>query len=442
LQESCTLFAFEHHRGSVSDNVEQICRIISEDRYNSATVSELILESDSVRRPLRREDLAFLRFDRPIQLHEASLLPALAANRILFCLNDEDRKDLYLPEDHQKVREFLESITFSYAAALASAEARWTEDFNGLAEALKTRKNEYKELVHRLGKRNYLREALRFALIQRRKRDIVGRSGEAMPDPIADLSPARVILDNLSTALNIPQEIAPLWQFYLPTTLARWNLADALHRLNLSRSLIVGASLAFDLDFLMFAEFAISASSHLEMHSREGDWGCTALGAIEHAKSVLANIASVDLGAAQEFATGFGIARAMCESGYQDLSAQLEWLSTVDRHVEAAKRISARINREMPNIDRDTFVEPREMCSTTHVHGEHRLVEIEDGEMVFWGAPNMELNLYRGDKILIPGGRLHGSTVTSPSCTYHQPIIPDDWVREAFAAIRAQVAAE
>jgi hypothetical protein len=32
-----------------------------------------------------------------------------------------------------------------------------------------------------------------------------------------------------------------------------------------------------------------------------------------------------------------------------------------------------------------------------------------------------------GDMILVPKGRLHGSTVLSESCTYHQPIIPDDW---------------
>ena len=52
-----------------------------------------------------------------------------------------------------------------------------------------------------------------------------------------------------------------------------------------------------------------------------------------------------------------------------------------------ARAISARIEVERPDIDRETFVEPREMCSTTHVHDDHRLVVIESGKMVFWGTP-------------------------------------------------------
>jgi homogentisate 1,2-dioxygenase len=115
----------------------------------------------------------------------------------------------------------------------------------------------------------------------------------------------------------------------------------------------------------------------------------------------------------------------------------LLWLSSIRRYVDFAHRISTRIDAECPGIDRETFVEPHEMCSTTHVHNDHRLVTIQEGEMLFWGNVGMQLKMNEGDMVLIPDGRLHGSTVVSGECTYHQPIIPDEWVRALVAELDA-----
>ncbi|KHJ60678.1 peptide synthetase, partial [Burkholderia glumae] len=123
--------------------------------------------------------------------------------------------------------------------------------------------------------------------------------------------------------------------------------------------------------------------------------------------------------------------------GRWDLGEQLLWLSSIRHYVRFAHRISDRIEAECPGIDRETFVEPFEMCSTTHVHNDHRLVTIEQGQMLFWGNVGMQLKMDVGDKVLIPDGRLHGSTVLSGECTYHQPIIPDDWVKALVAELEA-----
>jgi gentisate 1,2-dioxygenase len=104
-------------------------------------------------------------------------------------------------------------------------------------------------------------------------------------------------------------------------------------------------------------------------------------------------------------------------------------LSNVRQYCRFARSIDRRVQAECPDIDRETFVEPREMCSTMHVHDDHRLVVIEAGDMVFWGNVGMRLEMTVGDMVLIPQGRLHGSTVVSAECTYHQPIIPEDWVQ-------------
>lgn len=128
----------------------------------------------------------------------------------------------------------------------------------------------------------------------------------------------------------------------------------------------------------------------------------------------------------------------LAERARWDLGEQLRWLSAIRRYVELAQGISTRIDAECPDIDRETFVEPHEMCSTTHVHNNHRLVTIQEGDMLFWGNVGMQLDMHQGDMVLIPDGRLHGSTVTSAECTYHQPIIPDDWVAALIAELDAK----
>jgi hypothetical protein len=66
----------------------------------------------------------------------------------------------------------------------------------------------------------------------------------------------------------------------------------------------------------------------------------------------------------------------------------------IPQYCEFARRISKRIDAECPDIDRETFVEPHEMCSTTHVHNDHRLVTIQEGDMLFWGNVGMQLKMH------------------------------------------------
>jgi hypothetical protein len=131
--------------------------------------------------------------------------------------------------------------------------------------------------------------------------------------------------------------------------------------------------------------------------------------------------------------SGFRLSALMQDIADQDLRRQLSWISGLDRYRRLAGDIQDKIDREQIQIDRETFVEPREMCSTTHVHDDHRLVVIESGEMVFWAAPGMRICLSPGEKILVPCQRLHGSSVLSEVCVYHQPIIPEDWINPHIA---------
>jgi hypothetical protein len=143
----------------------------------------------------------------------------------------------------------------------------------------------------------------------------------------------------------------------------------------------------------------------------------------------------------EQCVSGAAAGERLAERGRWDLGEQLQWLGAIPQYCEFARRISQRIDTECPDIDRETFIEPHEMCSTTHVHNDHRLVTIQEGDMLFWGNVGMQLKMHKGDMVLIPDGRLHGSTVVSGECTYHQPIIPDDWVQALVAELDAKAPA-
>ncbi|MEC3918401.1 hypothetical protein [Nocardia sp. CDC160] len=128
--------------------------------------------------------------------------------------------------------------------------------------------------------------------------------------------------------------------------------------------------------------------------------------------------------AIEGFAAGFSDAAWFADLWDEDLSTQLAWADRIDEHQRKAEQIDRYLTDEHIEVDLDTFVESHEETSTTHVHDEHRLVMIEVGEMHFWNNVTHKIQLTAGDKLLIPMSRLHGSTVLSGECTYHQPIIP------------------
>ena len=57
------------------------------------------------------------------------------------------------------------------------------------------------------------------------------------------------------------------------------------------------------------------------------------------------------------------------------------------------------------------------------MHDEDRLQIIDSGEMEFYTAFEGTHRFGPGDMMFVPKHRLHGSTVMSGRCTYHQPVI-------------------
>jgi len=469
MQTLPQLFDFSIFNAQSESYVALIQQFCAAPPFRSATVDELVLDDDYHRRPLRPEDCAFLKFKKPIQAHTVSRLPALAANRMLLSIYELSIARLPRSDDAAewqhcsafycdetktlgtRIAPFLEAYAFEFLAKEACASDSVAALSAQLTQLVDTELEYWRTVFARLLRHDYLEEGLRFIMVQRWALAASQRHAFAQaaasgffsmlpPDERPTLhrdGSDDALLERAAAACGITRRQHAYWQFYLPTSLAKCNLLYALARRPDRAFGFIGAAFGAQAQWLAFSVALERACPHLQPASwRSTDAAARQAEFARRCTRALQRIAA-DCGAhaLAQCSQGVTASTRLAERGRWDLGEQLRWLSSIPAYVEFAHRISGRIDAECPGIDRETFVEPREMCSTTHVHNDHRLVTIQAGEMLFWGNVGIQLKMNQGDQVLIPDGRLHGSTVVSGECTYHQPIIPDDWVQALVAEL-------
>jgi len=450
-----------------------IKKYASANAFRSAHVDELVLNDEYHRRPLRPEDFEFIRFDHPVAFETVSFLPSLASQRTLATIyelsyarsfdkagNFAEIQDFY-KEDVQvigaHIAPFLEAFAFHYLCKPLIKDEAPEALQERLLKLVRDEEQHWEKTFDALVANNYLGEGLKFIMMQRwclapSQRQALDRaavSGYFDLIPLADMpryadEPSDTyFLSQIADFCGVVGKQHSYWQFYLSTSLAKCNLLYALGRRPDRAFAFIGASFVAEAEWLTFRYAVEKGCPHLKSqaaHLNEGDLRRRKLlERFSHALEAIQRAFGADC--VNQFTEGVRIAEALSERARWDVTEQLRWLSAIESYKEFALKITERVERECPGIDRETFVEPFEMCSTTHVHSDHRLVTIENGDMLFWGNLGMKLQLNKGDTILIPEGRLHGSTVLSEICTYHQPIIPDEWVAELVRKLDAKLAA-
>ncbi|MDE1182645.1 peptide synthetase [Paraburkholderia sp.] len=465
------LFDFGDFSGRSEEYVALIRQFAAAQAFRSATVDELVLDDDYHRRPLRPEDFDFLKFMKPVRSDNVSRLPSLASNRTLLSIYELDVARMPRsadPADWQRFTEFyrddvktlgaqlspfLEAYAFSYLGNLTAGDEGVDAAAERLLRIFDDETAFWDQTFARLMRNDYLEEGLRFIMVQRwalapsRRRAVAqalasgffdGLPVDARPTIEGDL-PDDELLKRIAGSCGVTRQQHAYWQFYLPTSMAKTNLLYALARRPDRAFALAGAVFAAEAEWLAFGVALERACAHLQpAHRRAGDVESRKHELVGRFANALRAIGERFGDAAlAQCVKGAAAGEHLAERGRWDLGEQLKWLSAIPRFCDFARRISARIDVECPDIDRETFVEPHEMCSTTHVHNDHRLVTIQEGEMLFWGNLGMQLQMNEGDMVLIPDGRLHGSTVMSGVCTYHQPIIPDDWVQALVLELEA-----
>ncbi|WP_277962384.1 iron-containing redox enzyme family protein [Pseudomonas sp. RIT-To-2] len=109
---------------------------------------------------------------------------------------------------------------------------------------------------------------------------------------------------------------------------------------------------------------------------------------------------------------GFEEFRLLQDQADEELYAHIKWHDELDAHRARA----AMLHGSKPADA--SFTEAQGEVSVLHTHAGNELFWVEEGELDFVVTPQLSVKLGAGEGIIIPKGMLHGTQVTSPSCTY------------------------
>ncbi|MFI1012550.1 hypothetical protein [Streptomyces sp. NPDC020965] len=435
--------------------------------FRAAEWAELTTEDNPYRRPVRPDDLAWLDYDRAMPAADVLKLSGLLGHRML--RNVYDLEALYLPPAETPAVRADQDAFYSPGNRVLSALAKPILEHHLFAfldgertpldrPTVAAVKNHVTEYVARRGaspskavdavlNTRGKREAGTFLMLQLSAflpamNTAVGRAAVGEYDLVSDtLRPflldeyrswvtASAAYERLLGAADLKTSTAAYWQLYLNSSLARGN---HLHQLAVNREdtfAFLGALVHKKIDESLtrdrfddaFATFLTADTGYFTGIARLTETAPAEL--VDRLLTPLA--ARYGDRVVAEFHRGFADAAWFADLWETDLATQVTWADNIEEYQDKAARIDKYLTDENIEVDLDTFVESCDETSTTHVHNEHRLVMIEAGQMHFWNNVTHKIELNQGDKLLIPISRLHGSTVLSGECTYHQPIIPDD----------------
>lgn len=439
--------------------------------FRAAEWEELTTENNPYRRPVRPADLAWLDYSQPMPVAKVLKLSGLLGHRMLRNVYDADL--LFLPpqgggpaeddgprfySDDNRVKSalakpILEQHLFSLLdnerPELPKPDLATVTDI--AREYLARRTASPGAAFDAVDDTKGRREAATFLMVQVTAflpaifsaigKAALGEYGLAHPTLRRRLLSAYAAWDadaaaytEALAAAELKPATAAYWQLYLNTSLARGNFMHYLATNREHTFAFLGAYVQHEIDR------ASSARRFAEVFTAGLGGGAGYFEKVPQltAEALTALIEDL-LGPLVEkfgdrvivdFHRGFADAVWFADLWDRDLDEQVRWADRIEEYQDMAVKIDRHLTENQIVVDLDTFVESNEETSTTHVHDEHRLVMIEVGQMHFWNNVTHKIELNQGDKLLIPVSRLHGSTVLSGSCTYHQPIIPDDMLQE------------
>ncbi|MFE9748342.1 hypothetical protein ACFYOT_25840 [Saccharothrix saharensis] len=454
--------------GAVYNDPNAVLRAFAANRaFRAAEWSELTTEDNPYRRPVRPDDLAWLDYSRPMPVEKSLRLSNLLGHRMLRNVYDldalfltpkpseaveADRQAFYNDDNRMlsaMAKPILERHLFTFLEDERDELPSTTLDAvdRYVAEHLQQRTAEPGSAFATVTATKGRKEATNFLLLQISAfrpavHTAITRAGlgeydlahprlrQLLTDQHTAWVDATPTYAAMLKSAGLEPAAAAYWQLYLGSSLARGNY---MHHLAINREhffAFLGALVHKLVDetatrdrLVEVLEDGLGAdTTHLRTLPQLTG---TDLSTLVH--ELLAPLVErFGQGVLTDFHRGFADAAWLARQWDEDLATQVAWADRIEEYQEKAEKIQRHLVDEEIDVDLDTFVESEEETSTTHVHDEHRLVIIEAGQMHFWNNTTHRIELNEGDKLLIPVSRLHGSTVLSGECTYHQPIIPED----------------
>ena len=435
------------------------------DWQREAAAAELFINGNPFRRPTRAKDLPFIPLDRPLCLDRLAGNSALALHRLLFNAYESDL--LFLPRaplDWQdfdafygaqsqrlanEARPQLEHLAFAGLERDVELTGPWSpevtlayfQDFLATEKSNAASGCDSDPLLAALINARDPQSAARHYLVQMAPDFLAEASAMARlaPGAYGPLQSAlfNVLIDEYGaavhqakhstlfeatiTSVGLDAGVHVYWQFYQPSALALANYFHYVARNKQHFFRYLGA--------LFFTEASLVNVTGRQSAALRRIFGA----AVDtryfdehhhidrhHSQMVLSRLIEPAIAAYGDRAIagilrGFEEFRLLQAAADRDLLDQITWADGLTRN---DPRLTALLTSPS-----ETFREMRDERSTTHIHPDDRLLLLETGTMDFFPLAGVEIKLQAGDVLFIPQGRLHGSIVTSETCTYHQPIL-------------------
>jgi hypothetical protein len=441
-----------------ADNFSEYARLYAANPlYRAATFNDRVIEDDPYRRPVRPDDLEWIDYRKPITRANAQELSSLIGHRMLLNIFDtgkmllpanftEERRheyELFYSERNlllgEAIRPYLERHVFGFAEAEAaerSAGGDITAVRAELEELQRGRRHAASALAALVSGSPDPRRAATTVAIQllgqvlsgpaRPVSGMTGLTGGPLerPPAITVRGSVEQAFRDLFAAAGLRTEPHAYYQFYLPSTFGLMNYLNATAHSPGRVFGYLGALTAHGVNTdTLFGQLPAIA----------GAFGLSSPTAAQPAPAQTLPAWATDVVAfaverwgevaTREFSRGVHAYAVLLEVHDDDVRAQLNWVDSAAECKEKAERLHKAITEHNIAVELDTFDESAQETSTTHVHDEDRLQIIDSGEMEFYTAFQGTHRFGPGDMMFVPKHRLHGSTVLSGHCTYHQPII-------------------
>lgn len=128
--------------------------------------------------------------------------------------------------------------------------------------------------------------------------------------------------------------------------------------------------------------------------------------------------------AAKEIVQGFEEARWLGDFAERDFASQAKWKDEAATNQGLHDAIYPKLNGRQV-VQCDQFVEPKGELSVTHSHDQDELCHVISGEMEFLNGFEKSTILGPGEGIVIKRNRLHGALIQSDQCVYEIHTIKD-----------------
>ena len=437
-----------------------------------ADAHEWVINDNPFRRSLRPRVLKYLNFNAPMTRSQALDYTSMAANRILLTVYETDfvllpeagfaakRGDFeafYSPKlttSGAIIRSHLEDYLFSFLEGEIQLTGAWTidgfrdyaDDF--IATTLKATGNAALDAITRSVEPVH---AAKTFLIQLAGDFLVESSAMArnIPGGYGPLQSElfKVVIDEygygvhetkhstlfekVMKSVGLDHRPGAYWQFYLTSSLLLNNYFNYLARSHDKFFRYLGAMLYAETTFIktcremaemMRQVFGNGAETryfqehaHIDNHHSRMALEKLAVPAIEQH----------GLGIIPEIVRGVEEARVLAELADWDFISQVAWSDAGDHYKALAQEIRTNLLAAGEPVPVQTFVEPRDELSVTHVHDGDELCWIESGTMKFVTGDGRSTRLDAGEGTVILKNRLHGAIIESEQCTYRILSIKD-----------------